>query len=446
MQAEGPRADAGGRPRVLVVSAVWPHSTGVVQAAEMAAYEITARLAEQAGFDVAYALVSQAAGDPSDAAKRAMAHLKSIGVRFLPPVRLDPFPPKVSAKRYWAGVLAGERRMLLRGWGQAAKLQAALQSLAPWTPDVVIPVWSYEATYCAAGLPAPLLLFHGNPDHKVAEAWHRVAWRWERSWRPDWLLTHALGRIGVRQLERTHLKVLRAFPVIWENAKNDYDYYRERGVQAARYLRNMWPAPGDDECLARRDACEQQAPLKICGNLGHLGATANTFGLWALCDEIVPALRARLGSGRFEVHVYGRTEPRPFLREWLRDTDIKLRGFVDDIEAELMSSPIFLLANNRHDFKVGHTRILTAFATGACVVAFRDTALSMPELVHGENILLGKDGDEIADLVVTAGADRDLRRRIGRNALQTLRDLFSPERAVASMASDARQLLTRRRA
>jgi glycosyltransferase involved in cell wall biosynthesis len=429
-----------GRPKVLVVSAVWPHSTGMVQAAEMAAYEITHRLVQE-NCDVAYALVSQASLGPSEPAHKDVRFLESVGVRFLPPVKLDPFPPAVSGRRFWAGVLAGERRMLLRGWGQHEKLAAALQTVEPWKPDVVVPVWSYEATYCAAGLGIPLCLFHGNPDHKVSKAWYSVAWRWERSWSPGWLLRYGLGCISVSQLERVHLKELRKFPVIWENAKNDYDYYRERSFTSVRYLRNMWPAPDDDECLARRDAQEQVKPLKICGNLGHLGATANTFGLWALCDEIVPAFKKRLGAGQFEVHVYGRTQPRPFLTEWLKDSDIKLRGFVDDIETELLSSPIFLLANNRHDFKVGHTRILTAFATGACVVAFRDTALSMPELVHGENILLGNDGEEIADLIVRAGSDRELRRRIGRNALRTLRELFSPEKAVAAMASDIRQVL-----
>jgi len=429
------------RPRVLVVSAVWPHATGVVQAAEMAAYEITRRLAEQANFDVAYALVSQTVTEPSKSAQRDIAALKSMGVRFAAPVKLEAFPPKVSARRYWAGVLMGEPRFLLRGWGQSAKLQNALKALAPWTPQVVVPVWSYEATYCAAGLPIGLCLFHGNPDHKVQEAWYRVAWRWERTWHPGWLLTHLLGRISVKQLERVHLKVLKRFPVIWENAKNDYDYYRERGFQSVRYLRNMWPAPDDESCLTKRDEREQETPLKICGNLGHLGATANTFGLWALCDEILPALKSRLGSGKFEVHVYGRTEPRNFLKDWLTDPDIKLRGFVEDIDAELLSSPIFLLANNRHDFKVGHTRILTAFATGACVVAFRDTALAMPELVHRENILLAEDGVEMAALIAKAGADRALRRRIGQNALRTLRELFSPADAVAAMADDIRNML-----
>ncbi len=426
------------RLRVLVVSAVWPHSEGVVQAAEMAAYEITHRLAVDQGCDVVFGLVSEAVREPTDVARRSIEYLKSRGVRFLEPTRLEPYPPRVSAWRFRGGLLAGEKRMLLRGWGQGEKLAASLDAFGGWTPDFVVPVWSYEATYAAAGLPVPLALFHGNPDHKVLEASFRVAWRWERTWNRRWLIAHLLGRISVVMLERVHLQVLRGFSLIWENARNDTDYYLERGLGNVRYLRNMWPAPDDDSCLELRDRREQTAPLKICGNLGHLGATANTFGLWAMCEEIVPALRRRLGDDGFEVHIYGRTQPRPFLREWLKQPNIYLRGFVDDIDSEMLSCPIFLLANNRHDFKVGHTRILTAFATGACIVAFRDTALAMPELKHGENILLGDSGEELAELIAEAAADQALRRRIGRNGLRTLRELFSPADAVATMASDMR--------
>lgn len=429
------------RLRVLVVSAVWPHGEGVVQAAEMAAYEITHRLVVDQRCDVAFGLVSEAVLEPTDSARRAIEDLKSLGVRFLEPTRLEAYPPAVPPERFWAGVLAGEKRMLLRGWGQGDKLATSLARLGGWTPDFVLPVWSYEATYAAAGISVPLALFHGNPDHKVLEASFRVAWRWERTWNLRWLLAYLLGRISVTMLERVHLKVLRNFPLIWENARNDADYYLERGFDNVRYLRNMWPAPDDDACLQLRDRQERTTPLKICGNLGHLGATANTFGLWAMCEEILPALRRRLGDNGFEMHVYGRTQPRRFLRNWLQQPNIHLRGFVDDIDAEMLSCPVFLLANNRHDFKVGHTRILTAFASGACVVAFQDTALAMPELVHGENILLGKDGEEVAALIAEAGADRSLRRHIGRNALRTLRELFAPADAVATMADDLRKTL-----
>ncbi len=392
------------------------------------------------GFDIVFGLVTESAAEPTSSAQSGIDYLKSKGVRFLQSVHLDPFPPPAPGWQYWAGVFTGSRRMLLRGWGQEGKIEDALRAFGDWSPDFVIPVWSYEATYAAAGLRAPLCLFHGNPDHKVLEAGYHIAWRWERSWNLRWLVRHLLGRLSIKMLELTHRRVLKNFPVIWENAWNDVGYYRSHHFENVRYLRNMWPAPEDDSCLQRRDAIEQTQPVKICGNLGHLGATANTYGLWALCEEIVPALTRKLGSDGFEVNIYGRTQPRAFLSDWLEHPNVRLRGFVDDVDSEVLSSPIFLLANNRYNFKVGHTRILTAFATGACIVAYRDTALSMPELVHGENILLGDSGEELAQLIAEAARNRDLRRRIGANGLRTLRALFSPRDSVATMAADMRSL------
>ncbi len=67
----------------------------------------------------------------------------------------------------------------------------------------------------------------------------------------------------------------------------------------------------------------------------------------------------------------------------------------------------------------------------------------MPELVHGENILLADSSEEIAELIAEVGADRQLRRRIGRAGLKTLRELFHPGDAVSKMASDMRQLVFR---
>jgi hypothetical protein len=434
----------GERPlRVLVVSAVHPvGGPGVTQAAEMATWEIVHRLAADNGCEVVYGLVSERPSAETPATRACRAALEAKGVRFLPPVTLEPFPPYGGAT-YHRHMLAGDKRALLRGWGQSADLAAAVRTLAPWEPDTVLPVWSYEATYAAAGLPYPLCQFHGNPDHKLIEAANRIAWRWERSASPKWWLVHGLNRVHERILERVHRAVLAGFPLIWENAANDVAYYHAKGMTNVHYLRNMWTPPEDDACLAERDALEQDAPLKICGNMGHLGATANTFGLWAIGEEIMPALRRRLGDGGFEMHIYGRPPARGFLDRWLNagDRDLRMRGFVDDIEREMKSCPVFLLANNRFNFKVGHTRILHAFATGACIVAYRDTALAMPELKHDENILLGDSGEDLAELMVEAGRDRALRRRIGRGGLKTLRTLFHPRDQVATMAGDMRRLI-----
>ena len=102
-----------------------------------------------------------------------------------------------------------------------------------------------------------------------------------------------------------------------------------------------------------------------------------------------------------------------------------MRGFVDDIDTELMTAPVFLCVNNASGFKVGHTRYLHAWSLGGCVVGHSDAALSMPEMVSGENCLLGRTAAEIADMVAAVSCDVALRRRLGEAGYATFVEKFT---------------------
>jgi len=422
------------RLRVLVMGGTWPHRAGNVQAADVVPYEIARCLAAE-GFDVAVACVGFAEPPVSAAARAGLAELQQLGVRLLPFIKIAPPPGSNSAlRKWWRLLIQQDPAALIPGYGQSAPILSALTA-ANWTPHVAIPIWNYEATAAAADLPCILYPIYGNPDDKVYLANLRLMWQRERRLSAGWLGRYLADRLRIAAVGRAHLAMLNRFELVAQNAANDYEYYRSAGVSGVHYLRNMWPAPVDEAWAETRDRVEQIAPLKIAGNVGHLNATANSFGLLAIGEEIVPALRRRLGDGTFEMHIYGRNNPRPFIARTLRDPHIKLRGFVEDIDGELLSCPIFLLANNRYDFKVGHTRILHAFALGACVVAYRDTAIAMPELMDGKNILLADDGPGIAEQIARAAADAPLRRRLARAGIDTLRTLFRPETVVEEMAA-----------
>jgi len=108
-----------------------------------------------------------------------------------------------------------------------------------------------------------------------------------------------------------------------------------------------------------------------------------------------------------------------------------LRGFVDAIDAEMHSAKLFLILNNNHpDFIVGHTRILHAWSLGLCLIAHRNMALAVPEIVHGENALLGSSGEEIAGHVAAALRDPDLRRAIAAGGRRTFEREFLPPTVV----------------
>ena len=79
---------------------------------------------------------------------------------------------------------------------------------------------------------------------------------------------------------------------------------------------------------------------------------------------------------------------------------------------------------------MGHTRYLHAWSLGACVIAHRDVALSMPEMVSGKNCLLGGSAAEIADMVRAVADDAALRRRIGEAGYQTFVDKFTASQVV----------------
>lgn len=439
------RNTAGRKPRVLVMSASWPHLDGAIQAVEIVSYEILRCLQLHEGCDVAYGCAGFESVPMTPAARAGVTALEALGVRFLPFIRLMPPEHDSFVSKWWRLIVQRDPTLVVPGTGQDEAILRALTALGGWMPDVVVPVWSYEVTAAAGGLPCAVYAFYGNPDHKVYEANLRLFWRWERRLSAGWLLRHVAERLRVRSVRSVHLRQLRKYELVAQNAFNDTAYYQANGVRGAHYARNLWPnPPADDAWVERRDALEQTAPIKIAGNLGHLDATANTFGLWSLGAEIVPALKRRLGPEAFEVHVYGRRQPRPFVRPFLADPTIKMRGFVTDVDTELLSCPIFLLANNRFDFKVGHTRILHAFSLGACVVAWRDTALAMPELIDGENILLADDADEMAKLIATAGRDRALRRRIGMAGAETLRRYFNPETNIHEMGMRIHDLVAER--
>lgn len=433
-----PASGSERRKRVLVLSAVWPVLKGNKNAVEVVLHEIVRYLNAEPDFEVAFAQIGFAETPMSPAAQVSVDALKAAGVKFLPSILLQKSQPQPFLIRNYRR-LFGKAEHFIPGLGQEAKITAACRE-AGWTPDVVVPVWSELATAAASGLPWPVYAYYGNPDHKVLLANLTLEWRWERNSRPQWLARHALDRLVQKRVEHMHLETMRRLRLVGDVADNDARFYREAGINAG-YVNNMWPTAGNDDWRGRRDASEQVKPLKIAGSLGSLSATGNSFGFWAIGEEILPALKRRFGAGNFELHIYGRNKPRPCLAPLLNDPDIKLRGFVDDIDAELYSCPIFLVANNRYDFKVGHTRFLHAWSLGACVVAWRDSALAMPEIVHRKNALLADTADEMAALIAEAGADVNLRRKLGEEGRKTLLTSYRPETVVADVARGIRSIL-----
>lgn len=405
---------------ILIPSQIMPHPGHSVRAANVVLEQLLRAFVEIDGVTVTFLPVLFGPNAAiSDTEKQALEALKTAGLHVAEPLALPKAPQK--RRSPLARVFAPHIEFLQPIVTHRALANAAVGRVKP---DWVMTVWSEALTALFAGAPARKFAYYGNPDPKNLRA--RTALLERQGASPVQKLRHWLAD---REMKAAHLAMMRSWNVIGNVAALDAEYYRRAGHPHALYIQNVWiDRFGWPEVVRRRkaadDARSPDMPVQIVANLGKLSGTANTYGLMYLGEELLPELRRAFGARPFELHVYGSGELHPLARAGMQQKEVRLRGFVDDIDGELMEKPIFLCVNNATDYNVGHTRYLHAFTLGCCVVASDRAGLAMPEIRHGENALLGRDACAIAGFVVEAANDPVLRARLGEAGYRTFENEF----------------------
>jgi glycosyltransferase involved in cell wall biosynthesis len=365
------------------------------------------------------------------------AELAAVGVAVIDPL-------SIHAPSAHQGPLQKVRRLVAPRLSDfypiAAARADANRAVDRWRADAVLIPWSENLTALFADAPAVRYAYYGNPDPKPYAASLELRRRFlpATTGRLPAPLTALLDYVRLCRLERFHLDILRQYERVGDVALNDVQYYRDHGLDAF-YVRNLWTDPHGENVHEIKQQIELPED-RIIGSIGRVNATANSFGLHILGEEIVPAIRRRLGGHHFSVHVLGSGAALPPIDAALRaNPEVVMRGFVDDIDAEIQRAKVFLVANNAGPYKVGHTRFLHAWSLGCCVVAHVDATLSMPEIAHGYNALLGRDPDEMAELASEAMADASLRNRIAQNGYRTFKELFQAPAVAEGIIRDLRK-------
>lgn len=206
----------------------------------------------------------------------------------------------------------------------------------------------------------------------------------------------------------------------------DAAWYRENNIECS-YIPNTWPdAFGQDAWSMRQAAQSHRDKINILGNIGHVSATGNSYGISYTASQVMPYLEGKLTDIDWVINICGGGTPRPEVHQLLDHPRIAVKGFVDDIDDEVLSNEVFLLCNNAGPYTGGYTRVMYVMSSAGCLIAHRNLALSMPELVHNENCLLGDTAEEIADHINSAASDAQLRERIGIQARHTYDTRYAP--------------------
>jgi hypothetical protein len=239
-------------------------------------------------------------------------------------------------------------------------------------------------------------------------------------------LKRGVTEARLRAKERRHLERLRPLSGARNICALDASWYDRHGI-GCRYLPNTWPdAFGDAWPSLRRAAEARRQGIHILGNIGVLSSTGNYYGMLYLADHVLPLLKRELKATDFTINICGRFEFPPALDHLRHEPNVAMRGFVPDIDDEMLGNQIFLVLNNAGPYPGGYTRVIYAFSSGSCLIAHRRLAESMPELIHNENCLLGDTPEGITALIVAAARDPALRNRIGETARRTYLERYRP--------------------
>ena len=406
--------------RLFVISGALPLAGHSTRAPTVVTREALAAL-RALGHDVVLQPLLPPEREPDPVAEAgALQWCAAAGIELLPTLdgpldRIGPTPGRLA----WQA-LSRDPGDFYPSYEQRAEMAARVRASEA---DVAMHIWTPPAFAACADLDRPVFAYAGNPDHYSFGARLKHPALFEL---PTATLRNrvklALWKAAYRRFESIVVRLAHTTTWLACVSAPNADYYTAKGHPRAFYLQNMWP-----KLAGIPDELPSPTENRIVGNIGAQWATGNTFGVAFLGREVLPELDRLLGDD-YEVHLYGTGHFWGEAAEAAKHLRVRNRGFVDDIDAELRSAKVFLLANNSDpDYVVGHTRVLHAWSLGSCLVTTRGMARAMPEIVHGENALLGETGAELAGHVAAVFADDGLRRRIAAGGRSTWEREFRPE-------------------
>jgi glycosyltransferase involved in cell wall biosynthesis len=232
---------------------------------------------------------------------------------------------------------------------------------------------------------------------------------------------------------------MRGVDVIANVTASNAEFYRAAGHPGSVYVPNTWIDSGFAETGPR----PVRRPYRIIGHAGYLNRTGSTFALKFLFAELLPELDKVMGELEFEVVIAGSGKIPTALQPYVNHKRIVLKGFVEDFDAELRTSDVFLLLNNAGRYIAAYTRHMVAWSMGLCLIAHANSKKAIPEIEHMENALIAADAKELAGLVRAALIDADLNAKIRRGGRRIFEEHFSADKVARALSGHIERLAGR---
>lgn len=229
------------------------------------------------------------------------------------------------------------------------------------------------------------------------------------------------------------VKLLNDFNISGAFAAHHASELENFGVSKCRYFHTPVP-PVENRELIKKEK------FKIV-LMGHLIGIATLSGVELFIKEVYPAINEKIGKNNYEVHVVGGffdTMPE-HLKIGLKQDNIILRGQVNPANDEFLSADVVLVPT---PIDLGiRVRIISAFSFGSLIVAHIANKSGIPELVHGENSLLGLSGDEIAKHIIGVYNKEFDIHHLREKSYKTYEAQFTPHTFFQELESSLKEVL-----
>jgi polysaccharide biosynthesis protein PslH len=288
-----------------------------------------------------------------------------------------PLPEPYSVTKF----TAPEVRSLLKAWMKEKRFDVAIC-------DFLAASLNFPQT-----LTIPTILFQHNVESVL---WHRQA-DFEANW-----LKRIVFKLEAAKMAHYESSAVRRFHHIV--AVSEEDRQRMMSTKLADAARiSVVPTGVNLQQYRAAARSEPQRPLVVF--IGSMDWEANIDGVEYFCQEIWPAVRAKLSEARFRI--VGR-DPHRRVRKLASDS-VEVTGRVDSVISHLKDATVFVVPLRMG----GGTRlkIYEAMAMGKAVVSTSVGAEGLD--VHGgEDILLADDAKAFADCVIRLLSDQELRQSL----------------------------------
>jgi|688.fasta_scaffold08423_10 hypothetical protein len=223
-----------------------------------------------------------------------------------------------------------------------------------------------------------------------------------------------------KNLQDIHIKNLKSLKSASNICNITKNWYRDRSINCT-YIPNCWE--NFSKIYSSKYLKKKDVEFNICSSIGGLNATGNYFGIKYLADFILPKINKKY----LLFNIYGRYKLHKELLYLKKNKFLRFRGFVKDIDNEVIKSKFCLILNNAYNKSLigGYTRVIYFFSLGKCLIAHSNLKKSMPELQNNYNCLLGNSSKKIIELINRSVKDKRIIKKIEFNAKKTFYQKYS---------------------